>query len=112
MATKSSKKAKAGFGEGWEKRDSVAAPAIVKVTWLDACSDGVSTYSLSDVRGWKEKQLFGVIMVTLGYLLEKNDNWLVLAQERKSSDNDHFRRVQDIPMYSVLELKVLEKASG
>ena len=94
------------FVEDWKGRVAQTCPPVVKVTWKDACVD--TSITLDTNPGWADRWHSGVVMQTLGYLLKHNEHWVTIGMERHAEVNSGYRRIQDIPTYSVCELKVLE----
>lgn len=91
----------------WESRLANSSPALVSVKWLDACMDGSSTHYLEP--GWDKNHRAGVLMETIGFLLNQTKDWVTIAMERHAGVDNGFRRLQDIPSYSVCELVVLRE---
>jgi len=102
-----SKKAVNAFLKSWATREASSRPQIVKVSWLDACiHQGGSLYVQP---GWRDGYQSGVFMETVGYLLSADKDWITVAMERNGETSQQFRDWQDIPRYSIAEIKVLDK---
>ena len=94
------------FTSGWSKAEAKTSPAVVLVHWVDACVNG--DVCLEPFPGWEKSWRSGVLMQTTGFLLRKTQHWVTIGMERHAERDGGFRRVQDIPMYAVVNLEVLK----
>ena len=62
--------------------------------------------------GWEKTYAPGAVMQTVGFLLRHDDEWTTIAKECHAERGAGFRDVQDIPSYSIAELKVIDKGRG
>lgn len=94
------------FTKGFRARLSQTMPSIVSVRWIDAC---ITTGIHLDVSpGWEQSWTRkGIIMHTVGFLLQQTDDWVVVAMEGNGETGNGFREVQSIPRYSICEMVTL-----
>ena len=95
------------FTQSWKGRETGECPALVKVSWLDACIHQTGQIWVGP--GWRNGYDPGVYMETVGYLLFADEEWVTIAMERNAESGQHFRDWQDIPRYSIAEFVILQK---
>ena len=92
----------------WHSRIAGGRPALVKVSWMDACGGLRPRVNLANTN-WPtdDKDNIGIINQTVGYLLLYNKHWCLVAPEM--SEQGEPRDITDVP--SVLVLAVEELAA-
>lgn len=76
--------------------------SVVIVTWLDACSRDIDVEIGARQLG---DEILGCVQNTVGYLIKKNDRWVVLAMDW--GINSAYRTLFEIPRCLVKSIKVL-----
>lgn len=89
----------------WQARLAKRTPKRVSVKWVDACMSAFENLSLRP--GWMDNYENGVICEHIGFLLKKDNKFITLGWEF-NHDTGIPRHIQDIPTYSVVELKELK----
>lgn len=74
------------------------------VSWMDACSRFNPNFNVVDPN-WAKNSNFGVINQTIGWLMELNDQWTIIANELDCSG--YPRGIVEVPTSIVLEIEVL-----
>ncbi len=93
----------------WPSRLKRPAPQVVNVTWMDACHATAARFDLKNPN-WDTQGTFGVINQTVGWLLTKNEKWVVLAME--IDEYGYVRDVTDIPTSIVLNIEILKDSTN
>lgn len=96
------------YQKSWKHRLAGRKPALVKVTWMDACGGMRPRFEIRD-SDWANKAEFGVINTTVGFLLLLDEDWCVTASEICEGGDP--RDITEVPTCIVLEVNVLEKAT-
>lgn len=74
------------------------------MTWMDACHGANPRFNLNDP-DWDTKGTFGVINQTVGFLLAKNEKWVIISMEL--CEAGYARDVTEIPTAIVLKIEEL-----
>lgn len=90
----------------WHSRLAGSRPALVKVSWMDACGGVRPRVDLNNPN-WPEddKDNIGIINQTVGYLLLYNKDWCIVAAEM--SEDGSPRDITDVPSSIVLAIEEL-----
>lgn len=96
------------YAKNWLLRVKGLYPAIVKVTWLDACGGSTPRFNIND-SNWAQTTEFGVINQSVGYLLLMDEDFTVLAAE--ISEAHEVRDITEIPTATVLNVETLVKGT-
>lgn len=81
-------------------------PPLVQITWEDACLIQ-GWQSPQDLQGWLEEEKESFYNVTVGYLLDSDDDRLIIAMSCSSSEDEIAGDIYRIPVSHVIEMREL-----